>query len=58
MKNKMKKQKKGKEPFRLDGERSRHGLCPWTARTRKHPASSRSTMPLSPSFFFFFSVSI
>lgn len=35
-------------PFRLGGERSKHGVYPWSARKRRHPVTSRRTSPFSP----------
>lgn len=35
-------------PFRLGGERSKHGVYPWTARKRRHPVTSRRTSSFSP----------
>lgn len=42
------RRRKGKEPFRPDEERSRHGLCPWIARKRKLPRTFQSTLQPSP----------
>ena len=38
-----------REPFRLDGERSKHGVYPLTARIRRRPMTLQRTSPLSPS---------
>ncbi|KAF3517867.1 hypothetical protein DY000_02062984 [Brassica cretica] len=43
------KEMRGREPSRLGEERSRHELCPWTARRRKQPMSSQSRSTPSPS---------